>query len=242
MRKVFILFLLLMFFICSSEASKHTTVQDVRYFSYKSHTRVVVDVDGHINFTKNRLANPDRIFFDLKNCSLSGKIKSSLNVKDRIINNVRFAQFDKSTVRVVIDLKNSKDFSAYLLESPYRLVIDVYAGEAKVSLPEPREIKKAPEHKVLNNIRTVIIDPGHGGKDPGAIGPRGIREKDITLSVGKKLGKLLKAKHGMKVIYTRTKDKFIPLNKRTQLANSKKADLFISIHTNASKKRGARGI
>lgn len=242
MRKVFILFLLLMFFICSSEASKHTTVQDVRYFSYKSHTRVVVDLDGHINFTKNRLANPDRIFFDLKNCSLSGKIKSSLNVKDRIINNVRFAQFDKNTVRVVIDLKNSKDFSAYLLESPYRLVIDVYAGEAKVSLPEPREIKKAPEHKGLNNIRTVIIDPGHGGKDPGAIGPRGIREKDITLSVGKKLGKLLKAKHGMKVIYTRTKDKFIPLNKRTQLANSKKADLFISIHTNASKKRGARGI
>jgi N-acetylmuramoyl-L-alanine amidase len=232
-----------MFLICSSEASKHATVQDVRYFSYKSHTRVVVDIDGHIDFTKNRLTNPDRIFFDLENCSLSGKIKASIDVKDKIINNVRFAQFDKSTVRVVIDLENLKDFSAYLLEKPYRLVIDVYDDKAKgVPLPEPREVKKATENKFLNNIRTVVIDPGHGGKDPGAIGPKGLREKDITLSVGKKLGKLLKAKHGMEVIYTRTKDKFIPLNKRTQLANSKKADLFVSIHTNASKRRGARGI
>ncbi len=242
MRKVFILSLLLMLFVCSSEASKHTTVQDVRYFSYKSHTRVVVDIDGHIDFTKNRLANPDRIFFDIKNCYLSKKMKSSLDVKDKIINNVRFSQFNKGTVRVVIDLKNSKDFSAYLLENPYRLVVDVYAGDAKGILPEPREVIKIPEKKFLNNIRTVVIDPGHGGKDPGAVGLKGLKEKDITLSVGKKLGKMLKAKHGMKVIYTRTKDRFVPLNKRTQLANSKKADLFISIHTNASRKRSARGI
>ena len=242
MRKVFILSLLLMLFVCSSEASKHTTIQDVRYFSYKSHTRVVVDMNAHVDFTKNRLANPDRIFFDLKNCYLSKKMKSSLDVKDKIINNVRFSQFNKGTVRVVIDLKNSKDFSAYLLENPYRLVVDVYAGDAKGILSEPREVIKIPKNKFLKNIRTVVIDPGHGGKDPGAVGPKGLKEKDITLSVAKKLGKLLKARHGMKVIYTRTKDKFVPLNKRTQLANSKKADLFISIHANASKKRSARGI
>ena len=243
MRKVFILSLLLMLFVCSSEASKHTSVQDVRYFSYKSHTRVVVDIDGNVDFTRNRLANPDRIFFDLKNCSLSKKTKSSIAVKDSVINNVRFAQFDKSTVRVVIDLENSKDYSAYLLENPYRLVIDVYAGEAKgVSLPEPQAVIKVPESKGLYNIRTVVIDPGHGGKDPGAIGPKGLREKDITLSVSRKLGKLLKAKHGMNIIYTRTKDRFVSLNRRTQLANSKKADLFVSIHTNASKKRSVRGI
>ncbi len=242
MRKVFILSLLLILFVCSSEASKHTTVQDVRYFSYKSHTRVVVDMNGHIDFTKNRLANPDRIFFDLKNSSLSNKMKSSLDVKDKIINNVRFAQYNKGTVRVVIDLKNSKDFSAYLLENPYRLVVDVYAGDAKGIFPEPREVIKMPENRFLNNIRTVVIDPGHGGKDPGAVGRKGLKEKDINLSVGLKLGKILEKKQGMKVIYTRTKDKFVPLNKRTQLANSKKADLFISIHTNASKKRAVRGI
>ncbi|GBE03451.1 N-acetylmuramoyl-L-alanine amidase AmiC precursor [bacterium BMS3Abin09] len=232
-----------MLFVCSSEASKHTSVQDVRYFSYKSHTRVVVDLDGHIDFTRNRLANPDRIFFDLKNCSLSKNNIPSLDVKDNIINNVRFAQFDKSTVRVVIDLKNSKDFSAYLLENPHRLVVDVYAGEAKGGLLlEPLEVKKTPGNKFMNNIRTVVIDAGHGGKDPGAVGLRGLREKDITLSVGKKLGKIIEKKHGVNVIYTRTRDRFVSLNKRTQLANSSKADLFISIHTNASKRRGARGI
>ena len=232
-----------MFFVCSSEASKRTTVTDVRYFSYESYTRVVVDIDGHIDFTKNRLANPDRIFFDLKNCFLPRKIETSLDVKDRIIGNVRFAQFDKSTVRVVIDLENPKNFSAYLLEKPYRLVVDIYAGEAKGEpLPPPETVKKIPESKLLNNIRNVVIDPGHGGKDPGAIGPRGLKEKDINLSVGKKLGKILEKKHGINIIYTRTNDKFVSLDKRTQLANSKNADMFISIHTNASKRRGARGI
>ena len=232
-----------MFFVSSTEASKHITVQGVRHFSYKSHTRVVVDISGNIDFTRNRLANPDRIFFDLKNCTFPKKTNASLDVKDSIINNVRFAQFDKSTVRVVIDLKNSKDYSAYLLENPYRLVIDVYAGEAKdAPLPTPEAVEKAPESRFLKNIRTVVIDPGHGGKDPGAVGPRGLREKDITLSVGKKLGKILKDKQGMNVLYTRTRDKFIPLNKRTQLANSKNADLFVSIHVNASKRRAARGI
>ena len=243
MRKVFILSLMLMLFVCSSEASKRTTVRDVRYVSYKSYSRVVVEIDGHIDFTKHRLSNPDRIFFDIKDCSLPKKVDTSLDVKDRIINNVRFAQFDKSTVRVVIDLKNRKDFSAYILEKPYRLVIDVYDNKAEGVPPrEPLEVKKAPVNKFLNNIRTVVIDPGHGGKDPGAIGPKGLREKDITLSVGKKLGKLLKEKHGIKIVYTRTRDKYVSLKKRTQLANSKKADLFVSIHANASKRRGARGI
>lgn len=243
MRKAFVLSLLLIFFVCSIEAARHAMVQGVRYFSYKSHTRVVVDMDGHIDFTRHRLVAPDRIFFDLKNSSLSKKTIPLLDIKDSIINNVRFAQFDKNTVRVVIDLKNAKDFSAFLLEDPYRLVIDVY--DAKSSLPSAKKSQKAnkaPAVRFFKNIRTVVIDPGHGGKDPGAVGPRGLREKDITLSVGKKLGNVLKSKYNMNVIYTRTRDKFIPLNKRTQLANSRKADLFISIHTNANKKRSVRGI
>lgn len=235
--------MLLIFFVCSIEAARHATVQGVRYFSYKSHTRVVVDMDGRIDFTRHRLVNPDRIFFDLKNSSLPKKTIPVLDVKDNIINNVRFAQFDRNTVRVVIDLKNAKDFSAYLLENPYRLVIDVYdAKSSPPSAKKSQKANKAPAVRIFKNIRTVVIDPGHGGKDPGAVGPRGLREKDITLSVSKKLGNVLKSKYNMNVIYTRTRDKFIPLNKRTQLANSRKADLFISIHTNASKKRSVRGI
>jgi N-acetylmuramoyl-L-alanine amidase len=125
-----------------------------------------------------------------------------------------------------------------MLEDPYRLVIDLYVKKGY----SPPQKKNTIVKKKYRAIKTVVIDPGHGGKDPGAVGPRGLKEKDVVLSVGKKLGKILKEKYGMKVIYTRNRDVFIPLNERTEIANSKKADLFISIHTNASRKRRTRGI
>ena len=242
MRKAFIMPLLLVLFAAYSWAEKGTAVEGLRYSSNKSHTRVVVDLNGPVEYTKNRISNPDRIFFDLKNCRISRKTKSSLSVKDGILKSVRLAQFDKSNVRVVIDLQKSKNYYAFMLEEPFRLVIDVYADKnRKTRQKKPGDIITL-EEKVFPKIRTVVIDPGHGGKDPGAVGPRGLREKDIVLSVGKKLGKILEKRYGLKVIYTRKRDIFVPLNDRTEMANSKKADLFISIHTNASKARKARGI
>ncbi len=242
MKKAFIVPLLIVFFLGFSEASKQTSVQGLRYASYKGHTRVVIDMDGPVKFAGNRIYNPDRLYFDLKKCSLSKKSKSSLTINDGILKTVRIAQFKKETVRVVFDVDKYRNFYSFMLENPYRLVIDVYTKNA-AKPPERQEER----HKVLGNkniysIRNVVIDPGHGGKDPGAVGPRGLREKDISLYVGKKLGKILKAKHGVKIIYTRDKDIFVPLNERTEIANSKKADLFISIHTNASRKRNVRGI
>ena len=89
---------------------------------------------------------------------------------------------------------------------------------------------------------TLVIDAGHGGKDPGAIGKKGNREKTINLNVAKAFGKLVAEKYPeVKIIYTRSKDVFIPLKQRANIANKAKADLFISIHTNASKSRSARG-
>ncbi len=239
MRRAFIVPLLLVFLLNYGEASKVTTVKGLRYSSYKSHTRVVVDIDGAVRFTQNRLSNPDRLYFDLKNCILSKKIMPSQPTGDGILKTVRMAQFNKKTVRVVIEFQKFDKFYAFMLEDPYRLVIDLYDKKGH----SPRQQKKNTIiKKKYRSIKTVVIDPGHGGKDPGAIGARGLKEKDVVLSVGKKLGKILKEKYGMGVIYTRNRDVFIPLNERTEMANSKKADLFISIHTNASRKRGARGI
>jgi len=134
-------------------------------------------------------------------------------------------------------------YSAFTLEEPNRLVIDVYNGknQSKAKKDTKARSKVLPDKSVFK-VKRVVIDPGHGGKDPGAVGPGGTREKDIVLRVGKKLGKLLKKDHGVEVIYTRDRDKFVPLNERTEIANSKKADLFISIHTNASEKRKTRGM
>ncbi|MBI3399126.1 MAG: N-acetylmuramoyl-L-alanine amidase, partial [Deltaproteobacteria bacterium] len=91
-------------------------------------------------------------------------------------------------------------------------------------------------------LKTIVIDPGHGGEDSGAIGPSGIKEKDITLEIAKKLEKLILQKMDVKVILTRTDDTFIPLDERTNIANKNEADLFISIHANASYRKGADGV
>jgi N-acetylmuramoyl-L-alanine amidase len=241
MRKALILTLLLTFSICYSEASKHTAVQGLRYSTYDSYTRIVVDINGPVEYTQNRIPNPDRLFFDLKKCSLSKKVKSRFTVEDGILKTIRIAQYAPDTVRLVFDVNKLNKYYSFMLEDPNRLVVDVYSKEQKVT---PGSSNKSPVNiqKRFQKVRTVVIDAGHGGKDPGAIGPRGLKEKDVTLQVSKKLGKLLEKKHKLKVVYTRGKDKFVSLNQRTHIANSNKADLFISVHVNASRKRSAKGI
>lgn len=96
--------------------------------------------------------------------------------------------------------------------------------------------------KTTGALKIIVIDPGHGGEDTGAIGPSGIKEKDINLKIAKKLEKLILQKMDVKVILTRTNDTFIPLEQRTAIANRSKADLFISIHTNAAYRKGASGV
>jgi N-acetylmuramoyl-L-alanine amidase len=216
--------LLLAFFVSYSDAGKQNSVQGLRFASYEKHTRVVVDVDGPIDFTQHRLSDPNRIYFDLKACTISKKAKSSVKIENDILNAVRLAQFDKSTVRVVFDVNKTKNFYAFMLEKPYRLVVDVYAQDRTKPVEQAaRKTKKILAKKSLHEIKRIVIDPGHGGKDPGAIGPRGVREKDIALDVAKKLGELLRKQYGVEILYTRDKDVFVPLNERTEMANAKKA-------------------
>jgi N-acetylmuramoyl-L-alanine amidase len=244
MKKAFLLPFTAIFFlvviegaaVLRSEASGNVTIQGFRHWSDERYTRVVVDTDGPIHFTQNRLVNPDRLYFDLKNSRLLKKTDPSLPIEDGILKKVRAGQFKNDTVRVVLDLQRFGNFNAFVLTDPYRLVIDVFA--MKDSAPEMKNKNKIP----FQEIKRVIIDPGHGGKDPGAIGPKGLREKDVVLDIAKRLGRVLKQKYNMEVTFTRDRDVFVPLEKRTFLANSRKGDLFISIHTNANRKRSTRGI
>lgn len=218
------------------EGSKEVTVKGFRFWSSESYTRVVVDLDGPVKYTRNRLTNPERLYFDLSNSRLSRKSDPSLPIGDGILRKLRAAQYKKKTVRVVLDLQDFNNYNTFILSDPYRLVIDVFAKKAARNVPE----KKIP--KKIEKIKKVVIDPGHGGKDPGAIGSNGLREKDVVLSVAKSLARILREKYNMEVILTRDKDIFIPLEERTAIANSNKADLFISIHANASRRKKARGI
>jgi N-acetylmuramoyl-L-alanine amidase len=149
-------------------------------------------------------------------------------------------------------------YNAFSLPDPVRLVIDVQGQKAKETAAakesparsEPAARQSAARGATPNvsplpaagGIRKIVLDPGHGGKDPGAIGPGGIAEKDVVLSVAKKLALKLRREMGVQVVLTRQDDRFIPLENRTAIANAEDADLFISLHMNASPNGDARGI
>jgi N-acetylmuramoyl-L-alanine amidase len=222
--------LLLIFSPSVLKASDKIEVKGIRYWSSLDYTRVVIDLSGSIEFTKNRLSNPDRLYLDLTNTTISKEIKTSLPVGDDILKMVRAGQFSPDTVRVVLDIKDMADFDVFVLDDPARLVIDVY-GKTRTKRPD-----------TTVSIRRIVIDPGHGGHDPGAVGPRGLYEKDVVLDIALKLKKILLGDPRNEVFLTRETDVFIPLEERTVIANKKNADLFVSIHANASPRRKTNGI
>jgi len=133
----------------------------------------------------------------------------------------------------------------FLLPDPHRLVVDVYGrrnGRKRAPLASGKTIRPRVKGVSPTGIPKIVLDPGHGGRDPGAIGSRGILEKDIVLSLAKKLARKLRKELAVKVILTRQDDSYVPLEDRTAIANAENADLFISLHTNASPSRRTRGV
>jgi N-acetylmuramoyl-L-alanine amidase len=222
--------LILLLLPASSIASEKTDVKGIRYWSSPGYTRVVIDLSSPADFSTNRLSDPDRVYFDLKNSRLKKEIKTSLPVGDGLLKAIRAGQFDARTVRVVLDLEKIKDFHSFILDEPTRLVIDVNGVEAA----------KKPETSVVR--RRVVIDPGHGGHDPGAVGPKGLYEKDVVLDIALKLKEILLTDPLNEVFLTRETDRFVSLEERTAMANRKNADFFVSIHANANPVRRVKGI
>jgi N-acetylmuramoyl-L-alanine amidase len=206
-------------------------VKDIRSWSSENYTRVVVDLTNTVEFSKNRLSNPDRLYFDVKDAHISKEINTSIPVGDGILKTVRVSQFNKTTVRVVLDLDEISDYQTFIFDDPARLVIDVYGKTRTAAKPDMNIVK-----------RMIVLDPGHGGHDPGAVGPKNLYEKDVVLDIALKLKKVLMEDPFNEVFLTRERDIFIPLEERTAMANRKNADLFVSIHANASPRREARGI
>jgi N-acetylmuramoyl-L-alanine amidase len=214
----------------SSIASEKIDVKGIRYWSSPDYTRVVIDLSGSVEFSTNRISEPDRVYFDLKNSKLKKEIKTTFPVGDGMLKSVRAGQFDLHTVRIVLDLEKITDLNTFILDNPARLVIDVH-GVGKIKKPD-----------VTLTKRRIAIDPGHGGHDPGAVGPSGLHEKDVVLDIALKLQKTLLADPLNEVFLTRETDRFIPLEERTAIANNKDADLFVSIHANANPVRRVKGI
>jgi N-acetylmuramoyl-L-alanine amidase len=236
----------------TAQGDKTSVVSGIRYWSSTEYTRIVIDVENVVIYKQERLKNPDRLFIDIHNSRLSSEIKEPLSINDGLLKSVRAGQNQKDVVRVVLELDSISSYSIINLNNPFRIVIDVDGSlkakdsreqGGKDSSENPLTLEPSnPQPPSFNNISKIVIDPGHGGKDSGAIGRRGLMEKTVVLDIAKRLKALIERNTNYEVILTRETDIFIPLEERTVIANMKKADLFISIHANASRKRTAMGI
>jgi len=222
--------------LAEPSGSPSVVLNNIRYLPDPNSTRIVLDLSNPTTYFDKYLPNPDRIYVDLYNTAV-GKGVQTIQIGNGIVNQVRAAQHDRETVRIVFDLTGAMDYKIFPLTSPDRLVIDIF-----------KEISGGPsgnsdlKSTTVTGLQTIVIDPGHGGKDPGAKGRNGLMEKDIVLDVALRLRHLVENRLGAKVIMTREEDIFIPLRERTAIANRNGADLFISIHANSSKREGARGV
>ncbi len=169
---------------------------------------------------------------------LGGKVdtvQASTDTKMGIVNKIAAFQFDKSS-QLTFNLNQEIDDSS----------IDIKQNEIIVSIWHKVNSESGVNNSITFNrekwlIDRIIIDPGHGGKDPGAIGPKGTKEKDITLDIAKRLKELLEDRLNVEVYLTRSDDSYVELRERTQFANNKDGKLFISIHANATRNRGVKG-
>jgi len=197
-------------------------------YGSKDRARIVVTLSGPTGHRYGKL--PRGVFVDLENVEAEHR---DIQVGG-IVERVRLMP-SGSEARLSIDLTSPAHHRIFTLPEPFRLIVDISTQapenerlEAPAGAPRP--------------VRRVAIDPGHGGHDPGAVGPTGLREKDITLDIAHRVAPILARELGVLTLLTRDDDRYVPLAERTARANAFHADLFISIHCNAAESSSARGI
>lgn len=235
-----------------------TTVTGLRYWSNPNYTRIVIDADSETEYSHrllkkdSSLKKPQRLYVDLKNARLGRGTKRNIPINDNLLSDARAGQYDKNSVRVVVDIKSFRTYKIFPLKNPFRIVIDVRGEEATSQVAAKKPLKfeyngKVPAGAIARQfslgVSRIVIDPGHGGRDYGAPGYyKGVHEKNIVLQIGKKLAAKIRKELGYEVLMTRTTDKYLTLEERTAFANTKNADLFISIHTNAIEDKRVYGM
>jgi N-acetylmuramoyl-L-alanine amidase len=237
-------------------------IRSLRVWPSQDYTRITIETPSEVRYELTALKHPERLVLDLERVDFLSIVDQSANKvlgDDPYVAALRAGRFKPGAVRLVVDLKGEARPQVFTLkpigEYGHRLVIDVYpvvppdplmallqrketaeppaAAEAR----KPPAGAKAPAGRVI----TVVVDAGHGGEDPGALGRRGTYEKHVTLAIARRLKGLIDAEPGMRAVLTRDGDYFIPLAARVDKARRVKADLFVSIHADAYLLPHARG-
>ena len=246
-------------------------VTGVRHWSSDMGSTVVIDMQDQVPYEVHRLASPERIYFDLHDTVLPPELAGkTMDVGDFSLTRVRVAQPVAGVTRVVLDTRGGSNFSVSMESNPYRLVVELRGSEKALAANQfvpkgttpkltPASVDRAmslnaapvaalavkPSSQPLparaGKFR-IVLDAGHGGWDQGTVGRQGLTEKDLVLDVTRRLGKLLQARLGSEVLFTRTGDTYLSLDQRADIANQAQADLFVSVHANYSNSTAARGV
>lgn len=222
-----------------------TQIRNARLWRTDDKLRLVFDLSGPVQYKTFTLSAPERLIIDLSGAQLTGDF-SQLVLANTPIKSIRSGHFGQGDTRIVLDLNTPVQLSSFQLgpegAQGHRLVVDLgTAAHVPAQLaaiepsPTPRD-KAHPKRDIM-----VVVDPGHGGKDPGAIGSKGEREKDVVLSIAQLLAKRLKREKGFDVRLVRNDDFFVPLRKRVEIAHKHNADMFISVHADAAPRLTASG-
>jgi len=242
-------------------------ITGVRHWSSSMGSTVVIDMEDQVPYEVHRLMSPERIYFDLHDTVLSPELDGkTMDVGDTSLTRVRVAQPVAGVTRIVLDTKDGSNFSVSMESSPYRLVVELRGREKTLATNSmtpsrtsasqhaaPAPAKAAPVAALAAKAseqpvpaRTgkfrIVLDAGHGGWDLGTVGRQGLLEKDLVLDVTQRLGRLLQARLGSEVMFTRSGDTYLPLDQRADFANQTQADLFVSVHANYSNSAASRGV
>jgi len=267
-----LLLLLAIFLSASSQQpDPRAEVRSLRYHQHTEFFRLVLEIEKVREYYSAELKDPERLYLDIFQARLKpGLHGTSYQVNSACVKNLRLAQKNPSTVRLTLELVpgTKQTEKIYYLKNPHRLVVDIYPRPAAASQAPPAtaapvsrpagQTASPPEHQPQPpvpsssgyslvrqlglGVKRIVLDPGHGGSDPGCISPSGLKEKDVALDLARRLKVLLETQGKFEVYLTRDTDLTLPLEKRTALANQKGADLFISIHLNASPRKNRTGV
>ena len=227
-----------------------TTIQNFRTTNSPRMTRLVLDLNAKAHPSTRPLLQAEGVTIEIPNTILGSSAKTKL-AAGRIAKPFIITQPSERSVHISLPTGSFTSYKLLVLANPPRLVIDVvppteprtnFPAEPAPDFSSPLPTPQQPVQPRTKSMTTIVIDPGHGGKDPGARGHRGTEEKDITLKVALKLRDLLSQQRGVRILMTRERDEFIELEDRAKFANRHEADLFVSIHVNSHPQRSVKGI
>ena len=231
-------------------------VYNLRYYTHPNFTRIVVDIGVLREYIAVESRDAGQINVDIFQARLNPIVnEGAVPTGGDYIGAVRVVQKSPTTVRLTaaVNFSRIKRYQVFHVLDPFRIVVDIFPLDAGETLeparsattihpPQPAKSGYSMARQLGLGVRTIVIDPGHGGVDPGCLDDVGHLEKDVNLDISLRLKALLAARKDIDVILTRETDILVPLETRTVLANQKKADLFISVHVNAFRDKSRRGI